>query len=189
MKPILPKTRYSKLILAGLLLATTCGCSAVFSKRPVGEKPAKIVAKDWEGNWVTSDGAVKLKVVDADKGRLKISWLEDDEKGNTAIKMADVELWQSGDWLFASTKDENKGQSRGYVWGRIKNEDRQIIVWLPDDKLFKQLVKNGVLPGKIDGDDVLLDELKPQHLKIITSGERGVLFSWDKPAVFLKVGD
>jgi hypothetical protein len=50
-------------------------------------------------------------------------------------------------------------------------------------------VKDGVFPGKIDGDDVILDELKPQHLKIITSGERGVLFEWDKPAVFVKVGN
>jgi hypothetical protein len=40
-----------------------------------------------------------------------------------------------------------------------------------------------------DGDDVILEELKPQHLKIITSGERGVLFEWDKPAVFVKVGN
>ena len=103
MKPMFRKTRSSKLILAGLILLTTCGCNAVISKRPVGEKPAKIVAKVWEGNWVTADGAV--------------------------------------------------------------------------------------FSGKLDGDDVILDELKPQHLKIITSGERGVLFDWDKPLVFVKVGN
>ena len=62
------------------------------------------------------------------------------------------------------------------------------MVWSPDETLFKQLMKAGVFPGKVDGDEVILDELKPQHLKIITSGERGVLFSWDKPTVFVKVG-
>ncbi len=188
MKPSFSKTRHSKLILVGLLLATACGCSAVISKRPVGEKPAKIVAKDWEGDWVTTDGAVKIKVVDAEKGILKVFWLEDDKQGNPAMKTAQVELKESGDWLFANTKDEDSSKSRGYFWGRIKNEDRQIVVWFPDDKMFQQLVKDGVFPGKIEGDDVLLDELKPQHLKIITSGERGVLFSWDKPAVFVKIG-
>jgi hypothetical protein len=187
MKPGFSRTRHSKLILVGLLLATACGCSAVISRRQVGEKPAKIVAGDWEGDWVTTDGAVKVKVVDAEKGILKLVWLED-EKGSPAMKSAEVELRESGDWLFANTRDENKGQSRGYSWGRIRNEDRQIIVWLPDEKMFKQLVKDGVFPGKIAGDDVLLDELKPQHLKIITSGERGVLFSWDKPSVFVRVG-
>ncbi len=184
------KTPYVNLTLAGLILLMTCGCSPVFSKRPVGQKPAKIVARDWEGNWVASDGgSLKLKVVDADKGVLKLFWLDDDEKGNPVMKTADVELRESGEWLFASTKAEDKGQTRGFAWGRIKNEDRQIILWLPDDKIFKRLVKDGVFPGKLDGDDLILDELKPQHLKIITSGERGVLFEWDKPAVFVKVGN
>jgi hypothetical protein len=114
-------------------------------------------------------------------------WLDDDTK--VVMKTAEVELRESGEWLFASTKAEDKDQTKGYTWGRIKNEDRQIILWLPDDKIFKRLVKDGVFPGKIDGDDVLLEELKPQHLKIITSGERGVLFEWDKPAVFVKVGN
>lgn len=187
MKSTLLKACYLKLAIAGLLLATACGCSSVISKRPVGEKPAKIAAKDWEGNWVGTDGAVKVKVVDADKAILRVVWLEDDQQGKPTMKTAEVELRESGGWLFANTKEEDKG--RGYVWGRIRNEDGQIIVWSPDETLFKQLMKEGVFPGKVDGDEVILDELKPQHLKIITSGERGVLFSWDKPTVFVKVGN
>jgi len=184
--PIITKIRRSKLALAGLILLTTCGCNAVISKRLVGERPAKVAAKEWEGNWVTTDGAVKVKVIDADKGILKVAWLEDDKQGNPALKTAEVELRESGGWLFANTKEEDKG--RGYVWGRIRNEDGQITVWNPNDTLFKQLMKEGVFPGKVDGDEVILDGLKPQHLKIIISGERGVLFSWDNPTVFVKVG-
>lgn len=185
----LPKTRNVKLILAGLVLLTTCGCNAVISKHAVGEKPATIVAKNWNGNWVTTDGAVTIKVADADKGILKVFWLEDDKQGNPAMKSAQVELKESGEWLFANAKEEDSSKSRGYLWGRIKNEDRQIIVWQPDDKAFGQLVKDGVFPGRIEGNDVILDELKPQHVKIITSGERGVLFTWDEPTFFVKVGN
>jgi hypothetical protein len=187
MKSILLRTRCSKLAIAGLLLANACGCSSVISKRPVGETPARIAVKDWEGNWVGVDGAVNVKVVDADKGILKVFWLEDDNQGFPAMKTAAVELRESGDWLFANIREEDK--DRGYIWGRIKNEDRQIIVWPPDDRSFAQGVKDGVFPGKLDVDEIILDELKPQHLKIITSGERGVLFSWDKPTVFVKVGN
>ena len=187
MNPILTKISLSKLALAGLILLTTCGCNLVISKRPVGEKPARIVAKEWEGNWVTTDGAVKVKVIDAEKGTLKVFWLEDDKQDSPAMKTAEVELRESGGWLFANTREENK--ARGYVWGRIKNENRQIVLWTPDDKLFKQSLKDAVFAGKVDGEDVILDELKPQHLKIITSGERGVLFSWDQPTVFVKVGN
>jgi len=186
MNPILTKIRLSKLALAGLILLTTCGCNSVISKRPVGEKPARIVAKEWEGNWVTTDGAVKVKVVDADQGILEVAWLEDDKQGNSTLKTADIEVRESRGWLFANTKEEDKG--RGYLWGRIRNEDGQMMVWSPDETLFKQLMKEGVFPGKVDGDDVILEDLKPQHLKIITSGEGGVLFSWHEPTVFMKVG-
>ena len=178
--------RLLQLAIAGILLAITCGCSSIISKHPVGEKPARIVAKDWEGNWESPDGAVTVKVVDADKGLLKTFWIEDDKQGIPALKTAEVELRESGGWLFASTREE--GKNRGYLWGRIKNEDRQIIVWLPDENMFKQMVKESVFPGKIDGDVLLLEELTPRHLKIITTSEKGVLFDWDKPAVFVKMG-
>lgn len=187
MKSRLSKARYSKLAIAGLLLVTAYGCSSVISRRPVGEKAARIVAKEWEGNWVSTDGTLNIKVLDANKAILSVAWLEDDVQGKPAMKTAEVELRESGEWLFANTREEEKG--RGYVWGRIKNADRQIILWQPDDRVFSQLVRDGVFPGKLDGDEVVLDELNPQHLKIITSGERGVLFSWDKPAVFVKVGN
>ncbi len=187
MKSTLLKARSSKLAIVGLLLMTACGCNSVISKRPVGEKPARIVAKEWEGNWVTTEGTVEMKVVDAEKGILKVFWLEDDNQGNPAMKTAEVELRESGEWLFANTKEEDK--ARGYIWGRIKNEDGQLIVWSPDERSFAQCVKDGFFPGESVGDDVILEELEPQHLKIITSGERGVLFSWDNPTVFVKVGN
>jgi hypothetical protein len=146
------------------------------------------VAKEWEGNWITTDGAVEVKVVDSEKGILKVFWLEDDNnQGNPGMKTAEVELRESGDWLFANTPEPDK--NRGFIWARIKNEDRQIIIWSPDDKSLAQGVKDGLFPGKLDGDEVILDELKPQHLKLITSGEKGVFFSWDKPSVYVKVGN
>ena len=180
---------YLRLGIAGLFLAIACGCNPVICKRAVGEKPAKIAAREWEGVWLGPDGAVNIKVVDSDQAVLSIAWLEDDEQGKPAMKMAAVELRESGSWLFASTSEENKGHSRGYLWARIEKEDRKIIVWEPDGKLFAQLVNNGVIPGRLDKDDVILDEIEPQYLKMITSGELGVPFSWDKPIVFVRAGN
>ena len=172
--------------LAGFILLAASGCSSVVSKRPVGEKQVRIVAKDWEGDWRTHDGTVRVKVIDAEKGILKAFWLEDDKQGNPGMRTARIELRESGNWLFANTEDD---KGRGYVWGRIKNEDRQIVVWSPNDKVFSKLITDGVFPGKVESGEVALEELKPQHLKIITSGEKGVLFLWDEPTVFLKVGN
>jgi len=176
----------SKLGLIGLMLMVTSGCNAVLSKRPVGENPARIAVKEWEGNWITTDGLLRIKVLDADKGTLKVSWLEDDKDGNPGLKTAEIEIRESEGWLLANTREE---KGRGYVWGRIQNQDRQIVIWSPDDRLFAQAVKDGVLPGRIDGDEVILGDLKPQHLKIITSNEKGVLFSWNKPSIFVKTGN
>jgi hypothetical protein len=168
-----------------LLALGLCGCNAVISKRPAGEKPVAINAKDWEGNWRTSDGTVKVKAVDPGKGLLKVFWIEDENSNNPVLKTADVEIRQSGGWFFASTMEESE-KRRGYVWGRIKNDKGQIILWAPDDKAFKRLVSNGTFPGKLEGDDVLLDELTPQQWNTILSGEKGVLFSWDAPEIFIR---
>ncbi len=188
MKSKLLKSRYSKLAIAAQLLAITCGCNSVITKRAVGEEPAKIVTKDWEGNWLGPDGAVNIKVVDANRGLLRVAWLEDDQN-KAVMKTAKIELRGSGEWLFANTEAEDKGERGGYAWARIKNEDRQIIVWLPDDKAFAQLVTDGVLPGTLDGENVILEELEPRYLKMITSAERGVPFSWHKPLVFVRTGN
>lgn len=182
----LRKRHPSRLVLVGLLLLSACGCNAVLSKHPVGDNPARIETNEWEGNWTTSDGAVRLQVLDADKGILKATWVEDGKNGTPALKSAQIEVRESGGWLIASAR-EDKG--RGYLWGRIKNEDRQIIVWSPDERLFAQAVKDGVLPGRVEGEDVILDDLKPHHLKVITATEKGVLFSWDRPSIFVKSGN
>jgi len=184
MKPI-AKSRWP-VALAGLILLATCGCSAVISKRPVGEQPARIPANQWEGDWLTHDGTVRVKVVDANKGILKAFWIDDDQKGNPAMRTATIELRESGGWLFANTEDE---KGRGYVWGRITNKDGQILFWAPEDRRFSQLIQDGVIPGKIDAGTVFLGDLKPRHFQFITSGHDGLLFQWDQPTVFVKAGN
>ena len=125
-------------------------------------------------------------VVDPEKGILKVAWLESDKDGSPEMKTMDVEIRESDEWLFANTKDDDK--SNEYLWGRIKNEHGQILVWAPDIAAFRRLVEGGVLPGKVARSSVVLENLKPEHLKILTSGERGILYRWDEPVVLRKMG-
>ena len=179
------KTRWT-IPLAGLILLTVCGCSSVTSKRPVGAQPARILANQWEGDWHTRDGAVRVKVVNVEKGILEAFWIDDDRQGNPVMRSTKIVLRESGGWLFANAEDE---KGKGYVWGRVRNEDGRILVWAPDDRRFLQLIKDGVFPGKVEGNDVLLEELKPGHLEMITSGDKGILFQWDQPTIFVKAGN
>jgi hypothetical protein len=50
------------------------------------------------------------------------------------------------------------------------------------------MVQNGVLPGTVDENgDITLGELSADHIKVITSETRGVLFNWDDPIVFIRL--
>ena len=174
--------------VAFFLLVATCACNPVISKKAVGETPAKLIAAEWDGSWITADGPVNLRVVEPEKGILSASWIEE-EQGRATLKTATVELRTQGDWLFANMQEDNKGKSRGYLWVRVKKDARQIIVWEPDHDRFAEMIRQGAVAGKPEGSDLVIDGLEPHTVKAITDGKRGVPFKWDRPIIFSKVGD
>jgi hypothetical protein len=168
---------YTIIMLASLLV----GCSAVYSTKPVGLAPASITPEDWQGTWVHKDGVIQIDIVDAEKGIIRAAWIED-----MKLKSFDIRLNTSEDWTFGSTK-ENPEDTR-FVWGRIKREDNQLVIWSPSVSKFKKMVQDGVLPGTVDENgDITLGELSADHIKVITSETRGVLFNWDDPIVFIRL--
>ncbi len=97
-------------------------------------------------------------------------------------------LRDAGDWTFASFKPRGEEGEKQYAWARVRKEERQVILWRPNEDKFKVLVEEGRLPGMVDGSVVVLDTLAPDHLDLIRSETHGVLFVWDKPFVLLKAG-
>lgn len=168
-------------------LVLFCGCSVVMSQRPVGDKPVALDKTEWDGAWMTPQGApVVMKVKDGEKGALKIAWIEDDR--DMTYKSYDVILLSLGRWQFANILDEKSKGERpgGYLFAKIKKEKDSIIVWLPRAEKFSDLVKRGILPGEAAKETVILGELGPQHMKIIMSEEKGILFDWENPFFFIK---
>ncbi len=166
-----------------------CGCSGVYTIKPVGEKPKDLTHEvaDWEGVWFNGDGdTFKVKVDDPVRGVLQLASIE--QKNNELrLKTYTIYLRDSGDWCFASFKDEDTTGKTLYNWGRIARNGRQIICWAPDKDKFKALVSSGKLPGKIDKEDVTLGDLDSRRMELITSGSNGVLFRWDDPMVLTKL--
>jgi hypothetical protein len=152
----------------------------------MGDQPVKLEAEDWEGTWLQAEGAIVAKVVDSEKGILKVAGIESED---TELKFESVDAYLRtwGDWTFASIKEKPESDNDLYLWGRITKSDRQVIIWDPNVEKFKKLVEAGKLPGKVDGDNVILDELKPEHMQIITSGAEGVLFDWENPSALIRV--
>lgn len=172
-----------KLSLFPIILLTSLlvGCSTVYSTKPVGVAPASIQADDWQGTWVHKDGAITIEVVDAEKGLLQAALIED-----MKLKSFSVHIQTSGDWMFGSTKQAP--DDKRFVWGRVKREENQLIIWSPSVSKFKTMVQDGVLPGVVqDGGNVTLGELTTNHINLIASEANGVVFDWDEPVVFTRL--
>lgn len=162
-------------------------CSVVTSIAPVGETPAVVDPKEWDGNWMNTDGAtISIKVKSEKEGLLGIAWIEDDT--HMTCKSADIFIRSSGSWRFASMKDKDTtpADQPKYLWGRIKNEKNLILFWLPTVSKFRELVESKVFSGEASKGGVLLRDLTPGQMKIMISEEKGVLFDWDSPVIFMR---
>jgi len=177
-----------KAILGICLSILFCGCSAVYSPYLIGETPTNIEEEkgEWEGTWLHADGSVTVKVLNAAKGILKIGWVE---KGQIDLKYEEVNVFlrDGGGWMFANVEVPNQTNEIFYIWVRIEHEKNQVVLWTPDVEEFKGLVKNEQLPGEVDGSDVRLEKLTPQHIDFITAETNGMLFKWDEPMAFIKL--
>ncbi len=175
--------KYLKYMLFWIMAATITGCGFVYTPQPIGERPSPIETDAWEGTWINGEQFLTINVLDETKGLLRISWIANDN-GQVKLESSNLHLLESGDWTFASIPD--KDNPKQYLWGRIKQDERQVVVWVPDSEKFKSLVEEGKLPGKIDNKNVMLGNLTLDHLKLITSETEGVLFEWDEPIIFQK---
>ena len=178
------KNRLHQLI--ALLTLAFNGCSAVYITRPIGETTVKVEAHDWAGTWIHKEGVVITKVEDSEKGILTAAWIETAAEGfKLETAKGHIRTW--GEWMFGTVKANDDESKPNYVWGMIEKDDRQAIIWVPDIEKFKKLIKEGKLPGSVEGEDVFLGDLKPEHIELIAARDKQMLFDWRKPLVFIRV--
>lgn len=177
-------------ILVLCAVALAAGCSGVYSPVPVGDKPTNIedTSEEWQGTWVHPAGALYIKVMDAANGVLKVAWI-DDRQGDLVLDTASVFLRDGGGWTFASIMPGGATDDTPYLWGRIEMGKRLAIFWMPDVDKFEALVREGKIPGEVEGNDVVLGRLTSSHLELIASETSGVLFDWEEPLVLMKSGE
>jgi len=176
------------LVLGLLVILGGWGCSMVTSGQPIGDTPVVLDHVDWEGTWTAADGGpVVVRVEDARKGQLRLAWMEGDRE--MALKTADVTLLKTGTWHFANLKDQAKAGPPVYLFARVKKQKGLLIIWPPRPERFARLINDKVLPGTVSKEQVFLGELGPEHMRVITSEERGVLFDWESPIVLIRTGD
>ena len=160
-------------------------CAEVVSKNIVGDTPAKLDPKKWNGAWSTEEGeSIHARVKDAGKGLLEVAWLEVSDNA-IEMKKLDVHIREAGGWLWASYKEEGK---QDYVIARIGEPDKNLLAWSLKFEPLAALVKSGKLKGEVLKDDkgndtktLRIDGLHDIELEQIREGKWGEVFKWDKP--------
>ncbi len=175
-------------VLIGLLLLA--GCTSVTSRQPVGAQPVTLDPKVWNGTWTDDDEAVLfLWVKDATNGVLEVAGPNITETGITLEKF-DVHIRKTGDWWWASFKEE---KAPAFTFVRVSEPGTYLLAWSPDPAAFVARIKAGLLKGELlkdtegkESGSVVLDELPPEHLRALESGEWRNGLIMDQPAMILR---
>jgi hypothetical protein len=188
------------LLIVSVSLLAASACSYVTVTEPIGEEPVQIQPKEWEGLWKIymysfdddeEEVFLVIEVSDSEKGVLKVQGIGRESES------VQVYLRKSNGWMFGSYNPDNANDV-GMCWGRFEKKGDRIFIWVPDYDRFSGLVKDGLLPGhpyavKSDGEFndkyLILSGLKPEHMKLITSESKGVLFHWDEPLFMVRMSD
>lgn len=203
----------TSLAIAAVALSLVA-CETVTSPVPLGEKPATLVAEEWEGRWANDEGFLDLEVIDAANGLVRIAY---DEAENGECREMELQLRTAGDsggeWMFFNVTEEDFERSEGlasspctparpapgtaapqaedgatvsYLWGRVRQSGDAIYAWGPNPKAFVRLVNAGQLPGTVDDGSVVLGPLSAEHYQLIISGDQGVVLEWEDPLVLYR---
>lgn len=166
-----------------VLICFPAACTVVYSPSPIGISPAVLDAAEWDGSWIHSAGYLTITVLDAESGRIRAGWIEGDK-----VEKYSGEIRTAGDWMFGNVRD---GSERNlWLWGRIKKETREIILWVPSVETFKKLIESGQIPGTVDDDgNIILAEMTPDHLQAVMSCTAGPAMEWEHPIVLLRDPD
>ena len=174
--------------VAAALLALP-SCATVTSQKPIGETPAHLDPKKWDGHWGTGDGhSLCICVKSADQGLLELGYLEARDNQVQFHKL-EVHVTQAGGWLWASVKDEGHKE---YMVGRLSEPDEHLLAWMLESPTILEAVKAGKLAGEVVKDEkgqetknVLLHSLSDAQLQDIKAGKYGEVFDWGKPTLVL----
>ncbi len=153
------------------------GCT-ITSKNMVGLQDYKLEPREIDGTWINADGAVSLKVMEADRGIVRAVVLENKEKP----EIYNFKIMKGKSWLYFNLLPE--GDQTEIYWGKLKIEENKIIAWYPSDKAFIRAIKEGKLLGTIKP-EFIKDSAK-NIIDLVESSENAY-FQWEEPLYFMRL--
>jgi|GEM_PF-3856362 len=174
------------------------GCSTVNVKQPAGDKVATLEAGKWEGTWLGADGLrCVVKIADPAKGLLEIRSKAPGEKEDT-FHLVVRELKDRLVATAAPKPGEEVPADEGAGFFRIAIDEHHVVLFMPDEKLFKEAVTGKTIGGNvrkkdpakdIDRDLTTLDKFGAAELDKLPLSKKGSVvecFDPDPALVFVR---
>ena len=124
-----------------LILMSCAACTAVTSKKPVGEKIPTLDPAIWNGKWTGSNGTVQSRIKDAGQGVVELTLTEFEKPDHPEVH--DTLIRTVSDQVIANTQD--KGD---YYFGRVVISQDHLVIFPPDTTVFSKLLEAGTLRGE-----------------------------------------
>ena len=197
----------SLLPCVALALACTACSAVVYTKQPAGDRPVRLDRSLWEGIWIPRyEGAgassprvfsserrlvrpIYIKVADADKGILRVSWVEGRD-GDFKLAGSDVYVRRQGRWLLVSLPWPG---GDGYWWARVEIfptekdwRDGGLVIWAPSGAALQKPIRDGIVPGRMWTDGSLV-EIDPEGIAWIESTEDSTGTLWMVPTIYKRI--
>ena len=153
------------------------GCT-IPTKNMVGLQDYKLDTRQIDGTWINSDGALTLKVMEADKGIVRVFILDSKEKP----EILDIKIMKGKTWLYFNLMPE--GNRTEINWGKVKIEENRIIAWHPSNKAFIKAIEEKKLLGTIKPE--LITDTAKNIVDLVESSE-SIYFQWEDPIFLIKL--
>lgn len=181
--------------VAFLLLLFLSSCSSVVSQYPVGLEDHSIVADEWNGTWLNENEIVKIHVIDQSKGIIEIAWIEHSQEAFKFESMT-CQLRKGKNWLYANVMDIPNEKVEGYYWGKLKKEEKKILLWLPSVEAFRQAAETGQIDAVVDVTHSKKLKMQTSETVRLVDNQKVIVnlienngskyFEWEDPIVLIK---
>jgi hypothetical protein len=171
------------LCLALIVLMAGCA-SVVFSEQPLGERIAVFKPEEWNGIWVGNDGSFdRILITDAQNGML--AWGFKEKLCDPAPATKPDQFRQSGSWYFLAARN-SQVDARYQISAAFFRDRNALSLYSIDTARVREMVKQGRVPGYLDGEHVVLGQLEPTHYELLLS-EKEPAFAWKPTFVLTKL--
>jgi hypothetical protein len=176
-----------------LALSLLMGCPVV-SKNIVGLQEFKIDAQKLDGTWISDEGAILIKTIDAEKGVIKITFLEDRGK----IESVKIKIMKGKLWFYFNILPEKESKDNDYMWGRFQLGENRIIFWHTASQAFTKAIEQRKIQGFIKKEKqedekisfttstAILTDSAENIINLVETSDKS-FFSWDEPVFFIKL--